>query len=533
MTNSIAELAEAKLILAVGTNTTETHPVLALRVKEAVRKGAKLIVADPRRIELTDHATRWLRLRVGTDTALFNAMARVIIEEGLESRDFIERHTEGFEEFRRSVQEFAPERAEEITGVPADEIIAAAREYATTKPAAIIYTMGITQHTCGVQNVQSLSNLALLCGNFGLPSSGVNPLRGQNNVQGACDMGCGPTDLPGYQKITNDDLRRKWEQAWGVKLPDRLGMTKVAAIDAMLEGQVKGVYVMGENELITEAHASKTRRALEAVDFLVVQDIFLTDTAQLADVVLPATCFAETDGTFTNTERRVQRVRKAVEPPGEARDDWRIVAELSTRLGYPMSYDDASQIWDEMAGQTPAFTGISYERLEGDGIQWPCPTRDHPGTEYLHGELWEGKQTAYFRPVGYAPPAEQPDKEFPFLLTTGRRLAAYHTHTQTGRSPGIRLLLPEETVEINPTDGQRLGIEDGERVRVVSRRGEVTATARFTDRSGEGVVFLSFHFPEQAITNLLTNDACDPIAHTPEYKACAVRVEPVRPARVG
>lgn len=533
MTNSIPELAGAKLILAVGTNTTETHPVVALRVKEAVRKGGKLIVVDPRRIDLADYATRWLRLRVGTDTALFNAMARVIIEEGLESRDFIEQHTEGFEEFRRSVQEFTPERAEEITGVPAEEIVAAAREYATTKPAAIIYTMGVTQHTCGVENVQSLSNLALLCGNFGRPSSGVNPLRGQNNVQGACDMGCGPVDLPGYQKVANDDVRRKWEQAWGVKLPDQPGLTKTAAIEAMLEGRVKAAYVMGENSLITEAHASKARRALEAVDFLVVQDIFLTDTAQLADVVLPATSFAETDGTFTNTERRVQRVRKAVEPPGEARDDWRIVAELSTRLGYPMSYDDASQVWDEMAALTPPFAGISYERLEGDGILWPCPTPDHPGTPYLHGELWEGKQTAYFRPVGYAPPAEEPDEAFPLLLTTGRRLAAYHTHTQTGRSAGIRRLLSEETVEINPTDGQRLGIRDGEKVRVVSRRGEVVATARLTDRSAEGVVFLSFHFPDQAITNLLTNDAHDPIAHTPEYKACAVRVEPLRPAKVG
>ena len=526
MTNSIAELAGAKLILAVGTNTTETHPVLATRVKEVVRKGAKLIVADPRRIDLADHATRWLRLRIGTDTALFNAMARVIIEEGLESRDFIDRHTEGFEEFRKSVQEFTPEYAEKITGVPAAEIVAAAREYATTKPAAIIYTMGITQHTCGVQNVQSLSNLCLLCGNFGLPSSGVNPLRGQNNVQGACDMGCGPVDLPGYQKIANDDVRRKWEQAWGANLPDRPGLTKIAAIDAMLEGRVKAAFVMGENSLISEADASKARRALEALDFFVVQDIFLTDTAALADVVLPATSFAETDGTFTNTERRVQRVRKAVEPPGEARDDWRIVAELSTRMGYPMNYDHASQVWDEVAGQTPPLAGISYQRLEGDGIQWPCPTPDHPGTPYLHGELWEGKQTAYFRPVGYAPPDEQPDEEFPFVLTTGRHLQAYHTHTMTGRTPGIRVLLPEETAEINPADGQRLGIEDGERVRIVSRRGEVTATARFTDRSAEGVVFLSFHFPDQTITNLLTNDACDPIAHTPEYKACAVRVEP-------
>jgi predicted molibdopterin-dependent oxidoreductase YjgC len=393
--------------------------------------------------------------------------------------------------------------------------------------------MGITQHICGVQNVQSLSNLTLLCGNFGLASSGVNPLRGQNNVQGACDMGGLPADLPGYQKITNDDVRRKWEEAWGVGLPAKPGMTKVAAIDAMLEGQVKAAYIMGENELISEAHASKTKRALEATEFLVVQDIFLTETAALADVVLPATSFAETDGTFTNTERRVQRVRKAVEPPGEARDDWRIVAELSTRLGYPMSYDDVSQVWDEMAGLTPAFAGISYKRLEGDGILWPCPTADHPGTPYLHGELWEGKQTAYFRPVGYTPPAEQPDQEFPFVLTTGRRLAAYHTHTLTGRSPGIRRLLPEEMVEINPTDGQRLGIEDGEQVRVVSRRGEVTATARLTDRSGEGVVFLSFHFPDQVVTNLLTNDAHDPIAHTPEYKACAVRLERARRAKVG
>jgi predicted molibdopterin-dependent oxidoreductase YjgC len=497
-------------------------------VKEAVRAGAKLIVADPRRIDLAGGASRWLRLRVGTDTALFNAMARVIIEEGLESRDFIEQHTEGFEEFRQSVQEFTPEFAERITGVPAEEIVAAAREYATTKPAAIIYTMGITQHTCGVQNVQSLSNLCLLCGNYGLPSSGVNPLRGQNNVQGACDMGCGPADLPGYQKIANDDVRRRWEQAWSAALPNRPGLTKIAAIDAMLEGKIRAAYVMGENSLISEADASKTKRALEALDFLVVQDLFLTETAELADVVLPAAAFAETDGTFTNTERRVQRLRKAVEPPGEAREDWRIVAELSTRLGYPMSYEDASRVWDEVAGLTPPLAGISYRRLEGEGIQWPCPTADHPGTAYLHTELWEGKQTAYFRPVGYTPPDEEPDDEFPLLLTTGRRLAAYHTHTLTGRTPGIRVLLPVETAEINPTDGQRLGISDGQRVRIASRRGEVTATARLTERSAEGVVFLSFHFPDQTITNLLTNDACDPIAHTPEYKACAVRVEPVR-----
>ena len=525
MTNSIPELADARLILAVGTNTTETHPVLALRVKEAVRKGARLIVADPRTTEIARLATRRLPLRIGTDTALFNAMAHVIIEEGLEARDFIAMSTEGFEEFRASVQEFTPERAEQITGVPAEEIVAAAREYATTKPAAIIYTMGVTQHICGVENVQSLSNLALLCGNFGQASSGVNPLRGQNNVQGACDMGCGPVDLPGYQKIANDDVRRKWEEAWGVTLPAKPGVTKVAAIDEMLEGRVKAAYIMGENVLVSEADASKAQRALESLDLLVVQDIFLTETARLADVVLPAASFAESDGTVTNTERRVQRMRKAVDPPGDAREDWRILAELSTRLGYRMDYEDASQVWDEMAALTPAFTGISYERLEGDGIQWPCPTPDHPGTPYLHGELWEGKQTAYFRPVGYTPPAEEPDEEFPLVLTTGRRLPAYHTHTQTGRSPAIRLLLPRETIEINPVDGQRLGIEDGQKVRVVSRRGEVTAAAQITERSPVGVVFLSFHFPEQALTNVLTNDAYDPVAQTPEYKACAVRIE--------
>lgn len=528
MSNSIAELTGAQLILAVGTNTTETHPVLSIRVKEAVRKGAKLIVVDPRRIELVHYATRWLPLRVGSDTALLNAMAHVIIKEGLHDRDFIERHTQEFEAFRDFVWNYPPERAERITGVPADQIVAAAREYATTKPATIIYTLGVTEHTCGVHNVQSLANLALLCGNFGLPNAGVNPLRGQNNVQGAGDVGCIPTDYPGYQKVGRDEARQRWEQVWGVPLSDRPGITKVTAVDEILKGRVHAVYIMGENTVVSDANASKTRRALEQVDFLVVQDIFLTETAQLADVVLPAASFAETDGTFVNTERRVQRVRKAVEPPGEAKEDWRILAELATRMGYPMRYDHPSQIWDELASATPIFAGISYERLDREGgIQWPCPTPDHPGTQYLHGELWEGKQTAYFQPVPYIPPAEQPDEQYPFVLTTGRRRPAYHTQTQTGRSPGIRRLLPEEMAEINPRDGFRLGIRDGQPVRISSRRGQVTVRARLTDRSPEGVVFLSFHFPGQVMTNVLTNDAYDPITETPEFKACAVRIEPV------
>lgn len=527
MSNSIAELAGARLTLAVGTNTTETHPVLSIRVKEAVSNGAKLIVVDPRRIELVRYATRWLPLAVGSDTALFNAMAHVILAEGLEDRAFVAQHTDGLDELRAFVADYAPERVARITGLPAEDVAAAAREYATTKPAAIIYTLGVTEHTCGTHNVQSLANLALLCGNFGRPNSGVNPLRGQNNVQGAGDVGCLPTDYPGYQKVGLSEVRARWEALWGVALPARPGITKVRAVDEILAGRVHAVYIMGENTVVSDAHASKTRRALEAVDFLVVQDIFLTETARLADVVLPGASFAETDGTFINTERRVQRVRKAVEPPGEAREDWRILAELATRMGYAMHYDHPSQIWDELAGATPIFAGISYARLDSGGIQWPCPTPDHPGTTYLHRELWEGTQTAHFQMVPYTPPAEQPDAEYPFVLTTGRRRPAYHTQTQTGRSAGIRRLLPHEALEINPRDAHRLGIEDGETVRISSRRGEVTAPAHLTDRSPEGVVFLSFHFPEQVMTNLLTNDAYDPITETPEFKACAVRVERV------
>ncbi len=527
MTNSVAELAGAKLIFAVGTNTTETHPVLSIRVKEAVRKGAKLIVADPRKIELTRWATRHMPLRIGTDTALLNAMANVILSEGLEDREFIEKHTEGFEEFREFVREFTPERAEEITGVPAGDIIASAREYASTKPAAIIYTVGVTEHTCGVHNVQSLGNLAILCGNFGLESSGVNPLRGQNNVQGAGDMGALPYDLPGYQKVQKEEVRLNWEKAWGVKLTDRVGITKVAAIEEILEGNIRSAYIMGENTVVSDANANKTRRALEALDFLVVQEIFLTETAKLADVVLPGSSFAETDGTFTNTDRRVQLVRKAVPPPGDAREDWRILTELTDHMGYRSKYQHPSEIWAEAAAYTPILRGISYERLEREGgIQWPCPEPDHPGTRFLHADLHAGKQVAYFQPVPFTPPDEIPDDDFPFVLTTGRRRAAYHTQTQTSRAKAIRKLIPSEAAEINPRDGHRLGLATGQTAVIKSRRGEVRVPVLLTDRSPEGVVFLTFHYPEQVWTNTLTNDAFDPITETPEFKACAVRIEP-------
>ncbi len=526
MSNSIAEIAGAKLILAVGTNTTESHPVLSLQVKAAVRNGAKLIVVDPRRVELTHFATRWLRLRIGSDTALFNAMANVIVEEGLADEKFIAEKTRGFGEYREHIRELTPERAEEITGVPAGAIREAAREYAGTKPASIIYTLGVTEHTCGVHNVQSIANLALLCGNFGLESSGVNPLRGQNNVQGAGDMGCLPDNYPGYMKVDRPEAREHWEKVWGVPLHPHPGITKISALGEMLKGRIRAAYIMGENTVVSDANAAHTQKALEALDFLVVQDIFLTETAQLADVVLAAAGWAETDGTFTNTERRVQRVRRAVPPPGTAREDWRIVAELSTRLGLPMQYGSVADVWNEVARATPIIAGITWDRIEETGLQWPCPNEDHPGTKYLHADLWDGDQVGYFQAVPYVPPAEPTDDEFPLTLTTGRRRPAYHTQTQTGRTT-IRELIPTEAVEIHPTDAARLGIEDGQSVRVSSRRGQVDVAAKVTDRSPEGAVFLSFHYPQQVRTNLLTTDAYDPITETPEFKACAVRVEPL------
>lgn len=526
MSNSIAELEDAPLILAVGTNTTESHPVIALRVKKAVAKGARLIVADPRKIELTDRAHRWLRLRVGTDIALFNAMAHVIIEEGLYDKEFVATRTEGLDELRSFLTAYTPQFAETITGVPQDDIISAAREYASAERAAIIYTLGVTEHSCGVHNVQSLTNLALLCGNFGIPSAGVNPLRGQNNVQGAGDVGCLPAYLPGYQRVGVPAARETWEREWGVTLDSHPGITKIAAIDEVLKGNVRSVYIMGENTAVSDANVGRTRSALEAAELLVVQDIFLTETAQMAGVVLPAASFAEVDGTFTNTERRVQRVRKAVDPPGQAKPDWLILSELATRLGYPMDYDDPSRIWDELARNTPILAGISYDRIEEQGIQWPCPTPDHPGTQYLHAETFLTEK-GYLQAVPHVPLAEPPDDEYPLVLTTGRRRATYHSGTQTGRSAGFDALVPHEWLEVCPEDAEALALADGDEVSVVSRRGRVRVHARVTDRSPTGVVFMSFHFPSSTLTNVLTTDAYDPITETPEFKACAIRIERV------
>lgn len=527
MSNSIAELEDSPLIFAAGTNTTEAHPVIALRIKRAVARGAKLIVVDPRKIELVEYTNRWLRLRVGTDIALYNTMAHVIIEEGLYDKPYVAERTKGFAELREFLKSYTPGYAAEITGVPAAEIAAAAREYARADRAAIVYTLGITEHSCGVHNVQSLANLALLCGNFGVPNAGVNPLRGQNNVQGAGDVGCLPNYLPGYQPTGAGEVRERWEKAWGVTLDPNPGITKVTAIDEIIRGNIRAVYIVGENTAVSDANVGKTRRALEAVEFLIVQDLFLTETAELAHVVLPAASFAEADGTFTNTERRVQRVRKAVEPPGTAKPDWLIIAELATRLGYPMAYNHPSEIWDELARNTPIFAGIDYERIELQGIQWPCPTRDHPGTPYLHKDSF-GPEKGSFQAVPHVALAEPPDEAYPLVLTTGRRRSTYHTGTQTGRALGFEELVPREWLEVNPEDARALGIGEGEEVEVASRRGRVRVAVKVTDRSPPGVVFLSFHFPRETLTNLLTTDVYDPITETPEFKACAVRIEKLR-----
>jgi formate dehydrogenase alpha subunit len=523
MTNSIGEIPGADVLLVIGANPTEAHPIVGLKIKEAVRRGARLIVADPRRIWLTKIAWLHLQLRPGTDLALLNALAHVILAEGLENKEFIASRTERFEEFRRSVEEWTPERAAEVCGVAAEDIRRAAREYANSDRGAIFYTLGITEHTCGTFNVLGLANLALLTGQIGKESSGVNPLRGQNNVQGACDMGAQPDVFPGYQKVEVEENRRKFERAWGVPLPGKPGLVIPDMIEAAAAGDVKAMYVVGEDPVVSEAHAGFVREALSRLEFLVVQDIFLSETAKLAEVVLPASCFAEKDGTFTNTERRVQRVRKAVEPPGEAREDWRILAELGSRLGLPMGYQSAREIWEEVRSVAPIFAGIGYDRVERQGLQWPCPSEDHPGTRFLHeGRFSRGK--GRFHAVAYSRPKEEPDDEYPWLLSTGRTLFHYNAGTMTRRVPGIAEKSPECFVEVNPKDLEALGATDGEMLRVTTRRGSVAARALSTTKLKRGTIWMPFHFAEAA-ANKLTVDAYDSITKTAEYKVCAARLE--------
>ncbi len=526
MTNTIGEIENAACILSVGSNTTVTHPIVGLRVKKAAKNGAKVIVANPRRIDLCRIADIWLRQRPGTDVALLMGMARVMVDEGLADSAFIEERCENLDAFKDSLKNFDLETVENITGVPRNKVAEAARMLAGNSPASILYCMGITQHSHGTNNVMALANLAMLTGNVGKPSSGVNPLRGQNNVQGACDMGALPNVYPGYQKVDSPEVREKFEAAWGCNLSATPGLTLTEILQAAHDKRIKALYVVGENPVLTESDASHAKEALEALEFLVVQDIFLTETALLADVVLPAASFAEKDGTFVNTERRVQLVRKAIEPRGDARPDWWITCQIARRLGGKgFDFDSPKEIMIEISSLTPSYGGITYDRLEAGGVQWPCPSQDHPGTPVLHTERFStpsGK--GRFMPLEYKPSAECPDEAYPLILTTGRSLYHYHTRTMTGRVAGLNVFRDRELVEINPKDAAALGIADGDAVTVKSRRGAVKAEAKVTDDSPPGVTFMTFHFADSP-TNVVTSPALDPVAKTPELKVCAVRVE--------
>ncbi len=523
MTNSIPEIENNDVIFVIGSNTTETHPIIGLRMKKAVRKGAKIIVADPRKINLVRFSTVWMQHRPGTDVALLNGMMHVVLQEQLVDKGFVKEWTEGFDTFRKSLADYSPEKVEKITGVPKKDIVSAALLYGKAKRPAIYYTMGITQHAHGTQNVFAIANLALMTGNLGRESTGVNPLRGQNNVQGATDMGCIPNQYPGYQRVDLPSIRAKFETAWDAKLSDKPGLTATEMMNAAMEDKVKALYIMGENPVMSDPDTHHTVKALKNLDFLVVQDIFMTETAQLADVVLPSACFAEKDGTFTNTERRVQRVKKALNPPGKAREDSAIILELSRRMGYDMKYNLIEEVLREIGGLWPAVAGITYGRIEKWGLQWPCPTLDHPGTPYLFkGGFPRGK--ASFTPVSYEPSKELPDKEYPFILTTGRQLFQYHTGSMTRKVKELNIVAPEAYVEINPADAERLKIADGDTVRVTSRRGSIDLKALVSERPSEGLVFIPFHYREAA-ANILTNPQLDPVCKIPELKVCAVKIE--------
>jgi len=523
MTNSINEIEGADVIFIIGSNTTEQHPLIADRVLRAIKRGAKVIVADPRQIQAAKLCSLYLMHKPGSDVALLNGMMNVIISEGLEDKEFIAGRTENFESLKKTVADYTPEKSSEITSIPKEKIIQAARIYAQSKKSIILYAMGITQHSTGVDNVMSTANLAMLAGNVGKEFTGVDPLRGQNNVQGACDVGALPNVFPGYQAVTDEKLRNKFEKAWKVNLPPQPGLTVVEMFNGILEGKVKAMYIMGENPMITDPDLNHVEKALKALDFLVVQDIFLTETASLADIVLPGVSFAEKDGTFTSTERRIQRIRKAIEPLGNSKPDWKIITELSSRLGYTMKYNSPAKIMDEMAELTSIYGGVSYPRLENFGLQWPCTTPDHPGTPYLHkGSFSRG--LGNFSPANYKPPVELPDGDYPFILTTGRVGFHFHSGTMTRKDWALDREYPKGYMEVNSQDAKELGLQNGQMAKVISRRGKISIPIKSVKTIRRGVVFIPFHFAEAA-ANKLTAANLDPVAKIPEYKVCAVRLE--------
>jgi len=521
MSNSYSDFKKTELFFVIGSNTTECHPVIGAIIKRRVKfDGAKLIVADPRSMELGDYATVKLIHKPGTDVALINGLMHVIIRNGLEDKEFIRERTEGFEDMRQLVERFTPELVDTITGVPRADIEAAAHLFGEAKSACIIYGMGITQHTTGTDNVKSVANLLLLTGNIGREGTGFSPLRGQNNVQGACDMGALPNVYPGYQKVDDPAVRMKFETAWGAKLSDHPGLTVTEVANAILRGDIKGLYVMGENPMLSEPHLEHTKQAMEKLEFLVVQDIFLSETAWLADVVFPAAAFAEKDGSFTNTERRIQRGRQAVLPPGEAKPDWEIISILAEKMGQPLGYQSASQITEEIASLTPIYGGVLFDRLDHGGLQWPCPDASHPGTSFLYQDGFT-RGRGKFHAVEYVPPAESISKCFPLVLTTGRVLEHWHTGTMSRRSSVLSELNPNGVVEMSPSDALKLGLIEGDSIVVASKRGRVEAPLHITEELPPGVVFMPFHWHEAA-ANILTSDALDPVAKIPEYKVSAV-----------
>jgi formate dehydrogenase alpha subunit len=523
MTNSIAEIEDAACIFVIGSNTTVCHPLIARRIFRAKEKGAKLIVADPRNIQLARFADVSVTHRLGSDVALLNGMMHIVIKNDWHSKTYIQERTEGFDEFKAVVDAYTPDKVEAITGVTRTDLERMAELYATNSPAALLYTMGITQHTTGVDNVKSCCNIAMLCGNVGVKSGGVNPLRGQNNVQGACDMGGLPNVFPAYQAVTVEANTEKFAKAWGKELPDQVGYTITDMVQAMLDGKLKALYVIGENPKLSDPDQNHITRAFEKLELLVCQDIFLSETAELADVVFAAVSVAEKEGTFTNSERRCMKVNKAIEPVGDALTDWEIISRLSTAMGYEMTYQGAEEIFQEMAPLTPSYAGMSYERLGLDGLQWPCPNSEHPGTEFLHANQF-ARGKGLFHAVEYLDPAEMPDDEYPYFLTTGRTFSHYHTGTMTRVSPNLDAEQKTGYVEIHPRDAEKLALQDGDTVNLTTRRGTIQAPARISDQVKPGLLFVPFHFAENP-ANALTNSAFDPIAKIPEYKVCAVKIE--------
>jgi len=522
MTNSIGEIQDVQTMFIIGSNPTEAHPIIGLEMKKALRKGAKLVVCDPRQTWMAQRADIHIQHKPGTDNMLTNAMMNYIIEQGLHDKAFVAERVENFEAFRANITDCTVEQAAEVCGVEADLIRTAAEMYATGSPSSIFYTLGITEHTCGTENVQNLANLAMLCGQIGKASSGVNPLRGQNNVQGGCDMGAIHSVFPGYQKVAEPDVREKFGKAWGVEMPTNTGGRITDFIEKAGEGVLRAFYCFGEDPVSSEPNQDKVIEHLKKLDFVVCQEIFMTETAKLADVVLPATSYAEKDGTFTNTERRVQRIRKAVDAPGQARPDWQIICDVATAIGYPMCYNDAGEVFDEMAGLTPSYGGISFERIDEVGLQWPCPTSDHPGTVFLHqGRFTRGK--GLFHEITFREPAEMPDDDYPFILSTGRTLYNYNIGNMTQKSAAIRQKESENFIEIHEDDAARLGAADGDLLNVSTRRGELTVRARVARRVRPGALWMPFHFVDQP-TNRITNDAFDNITRTAEYKVCAAQV---------